>query len=85
MILIKDFKQLVLGDLVSHTSSLLKLTVLLAESLIESWDLYFVVIHERLLLLQDDLIELAHKVFFARIHSFLALRENLAHELRKIL
>ena len=84
VILVQDFKELILGDLVSNAGSLLKLTVLLTKSLIESWDLHLIIVHKGLLLLQDHLIKLVHKVLLATIHCSLALIEYLAHELGQI-
>ena len=84
MILVQDFKKLILRNLVSNTGGLLELTVLLAESLIEGWDLHLVVIHEGLLLLEDHLIKFVHKSLLAAIHGLLTLIEDLAHELGQI-
>lgn len=46
VILVQDFEKLILGDLIGDTGSLLKLTILLTESLVECWNFHFVVIHE---------------------------------------
>ena len=46
VILVQNFEKLIRGDLIGNTCSLLKLTILLTESLVECWDLHFVVIHE---------------------------------------
>jgi hypothetical protein len=79
VILIQDFEKLILCNLVSNTCGLLELAVFLTESLIESWHLYLVIIHEGLLLLKDNLIELANKVLLAAIHCLLTLVEYLTH------
>jgi hypothetical protein len=57
VILVEDFKKFILSDLISNGCGLLELTVLVAESLIESGDLDLIIIDERLLLLEDNLIK----------------------------
>lgn len=85
MVLVQNLKKFILGDLISNTRSLLKLTVLLTESLVESGYLHFIVIHEGLLLLHDHLVQFTDKAHLACIHRLLALMENLAHHFRKVL
>jgi hypothetical protein len=85
MVLLQDLKKLILSHLVGLTCSLLKLAILLAESVIKSWHLYLIVIHECLLLFQDNLIKFVDKSLFACLHCFFALIEDLTHQLWKIL
>jgi hypothetical protein len=44
--LVQNFYKFILRNLISYACSLLKLTILLAKSIIESWDFDLIIIHE---------------------------------------
>jgi hypothetical protein len=63
----------------------LELPILLGEPIVESWDFDLVVVHKRLPLLQNYIIQLVHKVVFVLVHYFFALVESLTEQLRQAL
>ena len=81
----KGHSELLLVHVLSINSGLLHLHELLTESLVELRHLLLVVFAEAGLLLFDDLVDLFQETCLVVNHGPIALRKNLAHQLRQVL